>query len=446
MRSPALHDSSTAVRRPPYGANPALGRHGLRARQEILDAARRLFAERGYHATTVESIGQAAGRSGASVYQYFEGKGQIFEVFIAELTSEVVAQACGIATMERVQPGPAALAEVRARVAGLSEVMTRHAATFALWPVVEESEEGLRGSARRFMATFAETTRPVLHAAGVPPHHQPPLAVAIGAMVQSSHAMRAARAPEVSPDALDELLAQVVCAAIFPGWATPEPFPGERAAPARLPRPAGACPQTTRDTVPGVRRPVTARSRGTLDRILGAAKDAFRRNGFVGTSINDIAVAAGVSHGSVYTYWPDRSALFATLAHESAVVLSDHIEKAPCSFADSADGRAWLVTWLELVAAHGEVLHIWAEEVVRDERLGHLAREMQDYVGAFLGSVLSAAPAAGHVDRGAAHLVLWSLITEVPYRHCAQLGVAAHEDFLDAQTTLLMRGLLGHRR
>jgi hypothetical protein len=137
--------------------------------------------------------------------------------------------------------------------------------------------------------------------------------------------------------------------------------------------------------------------------------------------------------------------LFTTLAHRAAVSVSDHIEKAPCIFATPEDGRAWLASWLEVVAAHGAVLHIWTREVVRNERLGPFAREMQEYVGAFLGSILRSAPAADLVDQGAAHVVMWSLLTDVPYSHCSQLRVTSHEDFLDVVAVLLMRGLLGYR-
>ena len=67
----------------------------------------------------------------------------------------------------------------------------------------------------------------------------------------------------------------------------------------------------------GLRRPVTARGVGTVQRILLAAADRFRGSGYYGTSLTDIAAAAGVSHGSVYTYWADREALFTTLAQDA---------------------------------------------------------------------------------------------------------------------------------
>jgi AcrR family transcriptional regulator len=49
-------------------------RYALATRQAILDAARRLFAERGYFATTVEDIAAAAEVSPATVYSSTGGK------------------------------------------------------------------------------------------------------------------------------------------------------------------------------------------------------------------------------------------------------------------------------------------------------------------------------------------------------------------------------------
>ena len=151
-----------------------------------------------------------------------------------------------------------------------------------------------------------------------------------------------------------------------------------------------------------------------MRRITSAATPVFRRNGFQGTTVNEIGVAAGVSPASVYTYWADRSALFTTLAHEAAVALADHIEATPAGFASAGEGRAWLRRWIELIAAHGAVLHIWTHEVVHDDQLGPFAREMQRHVAAFLDSLLRAAPAGGLVGGKAARIVAWALAHRRP--------------------------------
>lgn len=48
-------------------------------RQQILDAARECFTERGYHRTTVQDICRRAGLSPGAVYRYFDSKEAIFE-------------------------------------------------------------------------------------------------------------------------------------------------------------------------------------------------------------------------------------------------------------------------------------------------------------------------------------------------------------------------------
>ena len=57
----------------------------------------------------------------------------------------------------------------------------------------------------------------------------------------------------------------------------------------------------------------TRRSRG---RILEAALELFSRHGFRGTSVRDIADAAGVSTGSVYHQFTDKEAIFHELLGE----------------------------------------------------------------------------------------------------------------------------------
>jgi AcrR family transcriptional regulator len=46
-------------------------------RQQILDVAMRLFAERGYHGVGMNDIGDLAGMSGPSLYEYVSGKADI---------------------------------------------------------------------------------------------------------------------------------------------------------------------------------------------------------------------------------------------------------------------------------------------------------------------------------------------------------------------------------
>lgn len=54
-------------------------------RAQILLAARRVFAQRGYHAASIQDIIDAAGIARGTFYLYFESKRSLFEVILDEL-------------------------------------------------------------------------------------------------------------------------------------------------------------------------------------------------------------------------------------------------------------------------------------------------------------------------------------------------------------------------
>jgi AcrR family transcriptional regulator len=58
-------------------------------RVEILDAAKRVFGEAGYHETTTKDIAAAAGVSEALLYQHFPGKRQLFEELIQDAAANL---------------------------------------------------------------------------------------------------------------------------------------------------------------------------------------------------------------------------------------------------------------------------------------------------------------------------------------------------------------------
>src|SRR5829696_4018477 len=53
-------------------------------RREILAAARSLFAERGYHDTTIADVARGSGLSYGVVYWYFASKDELFHALMAE--------------------------------------------------------------------------------------------------------------------------------------------------------------------------------------------------------------------------------------------------------------------------------------------------------------------------------------------------------------------------
>jgi AcrR family transcriptional regulator len=59
-------------------------------RRQILEAARRVFSQRGYHGVTVRAIAAEAGlKSAAHLYFYFPSKADIYRETVAEMTAPV---------------------------------------------------------------------------------------------------------------------------------------------------------------------------------------------------------------------------------------------------------------------------------------------------------------------------------------------------------------------
>lgn len=56
-----------------------------RRRTQILDAAARVFAERGYHRTTVRDVAREAGIADGTIYLYFTSKQELLLALIAQL-------------------------------------------------------------------------------------------------------------------------------------------------------------------------------------------------------------------------------------------------------------------------------------------------------------------------------------------------------------------------
>jgi AcrR family transcriptional regulator len=64
---------------------------GRQTRQAIEQAARKLFAERGFHGTTLADITSAAGKSSAVFYRYFADKEDLLAALAESFLHEVVA-------------------------------------------------------------------------------------------------------------------------------------------------------------------------------------------------------------------------------------------------------------------------------------------------------------------------------------------------------------------
>jgi AcrR family transcriptional regulator len=90
--------------------------------EKVLESAARLFAEKGFAATSVREIAEAAGLTKAGLYYHIDEKGDLLRRLCEQSISEI---------LERVR---AAVAEAEGPVAKLASVIAEHAAYFIAHP------------------------------------------------------------------------------------------------------------------------------------------------------------------------------------------------------------------------------------------------------------------------------------------------------------------------
>lgn len=72
---------------------PALRERYERRRRDVVEVAAKVFAQRGYHETTIEDLIAAGGMTRGGLYHYTEGKRELLLAVIDELMRPLLAQA-----------------------------------------------------------------------------------------------------------------------------------------------------------------------------------------------------------------------------------------------------------------------------------------------------------------------------------------------------------------
>ena len=89
-------------------------------------------------------------------------------------------------------------------------------------------------------------------------------------------------------------------------------------------------------------------------RILRAAVSCFARQGYYGTSMEEIAAEAGIAKGTAYVYFPSKEAIFLALYEAWGCTLREEIMRALAAKppAEQASARRVLRTIVEVTGQH----------------------------------------------------------------------------------------------
>jgi len=113
------------------------------------------------------------------------------------------------------------------------------------------------------------------------------------------------------------------------------------------------------------REPLSERGRRTRDRLVASARVVFEDRGFDATRMSDIAAAAGVSHGTVYTWFPTKEdvlhAAVDSITEEMYDVLSTPDITDPIERISVANAR-----YLEVHRQTARLMEVVAQAAVND--------------------------------------------------------------------------------
>lgn len=182
-----------------------------RNRALVLDAARRVFLERGYGGATVDAIAEEAGFSKGVVYSQFAGKPDLFlallERRITERAEENARAAAELAGLD----GFTRLLRINARHTeddGWPRLLIEFRVVAARDPALNRRYATLHSST---LEQFGETVRSVLARGGLAPVHPPRVFAELIFALDAGHVLeQAAGTAAMGLDVLEDLVTRLV--------------------------------------------------------------------------------------------------------------------------------------------------------------------------------------------------------------------------------------------
>ncbi|AIG75422.1 MULTISPECIES: TetR/AcrR family transcriptional regulator [Amycolatopsis] len=258
-------------------------------KQQIVDAAGRIFSEHGYHAASMEEIAADVGITAAALYRHFPNKYALFAACANVMADRLVA------TLDEVAPG-APLADVLAAVTQ-GTVVHRASSGLYRW----ESRYLERADRQSLALKFGQVVDRVAEAV----RREYPLpdeglrAVAALGVIGSITMHRTSIAQRRVEEVLVESALRVVAT---------DPAAGAGGAHA-VELPSNPEPRTRRSE------------------ILAAAIPLFERDGFANVTNGRIAEAVGLVPSALYRYFPGKADILAAACLQAAGILAQAVEQ-----------------------------------------------------------------------------------------------------------------------
>lgn len=353
------------LRRAPFSTNPRVGVRGQRTQQRILDAALQVFGEAGYHQCSIDRITRVADCSRISFYQYFSSKEDVFRHLAGQVARQITAS---IEALAPVTADPRGWGALRTWVTGYGDIHERYRAVFSTFHAAIETDEAVAGGSARagarnvaqFRTRLVATTVAARRVDAVVDLLMKSMAAAFGIATT----LRSVAPAGYPRDRVDDAITDVLHRSLFglqPDVNTHLPAPTPPTPLAFGPRMQQVLEQ--RHDISSL----TPAGRRTFDSLLRAGRTELVQRGYHGTRVDDIAAAAGLSHGAFYRYFDNKDHFARLLAGEAMRTVSAAFADIPTAAVHGGTGdtraalRSWMRRYNTAQASEAALIRVWAD-------------------------------------------------------------------------------------
>ena len=362
-------DKPRDARRPGYAATAisTVGRRGARTRDNIKTHAANLFIANGYHATSIEAIAKAMGRSRATIYQYFTSKEDIYAELVRECEDAVLVHA---RTLADLGPTAEGLRNLRRWLREWADIYDDYAMVLLEFPGIGTFESlpvtDAGPVARQFRALITERLTGI-GITGLDPTD------AASALMRISHMVNLYRYRGMfdlpSRTTTSDALAIALQLMLFPDTPSEAITAGPRSTLDKL-VPLSEC-------VADSERPAasTAVSDDWPARqdVLSVSSALFAERGYYSVSMDEIAAAADISRATLYRYFNTKAKILAELttsALDLGTQLAEDLHAIGCAGTATASLQPWMSHYVMFHRTFSGVIRAWFDGSLAEQLSG----------------------------------------------------------------------------
>ncbi|HVN52090.1 MAG TPA: TetR/AcrR family transcriptional regulator [Acidimicrobiales bacterium] len=363
-------EPTSVVRRAPFSDNPRVGARGQRTQQRILDAALRVFGEEGYQNCSIDRIAKQAGCSRVSFYQYFSSKEDVFRQLAGHVARQLMASADAL---DPVTADLAGWTSLRGWVGRHADIYERYQPMFQSFPAASQSDSQVATGSARWAERIAARLRSSLGPSVLPPRQIDPVLLLLreGLTRTLDIASILRTSGSDHPRArIEDALTDVMHRSFFGRVDAVNVHGPARRRPSHVP----FGPSMQELLQPDDRFDDAVSGRRALTALLESGRDVFVTRGYHATRVDDLAEAAGVSHGAFYRYFRNKDELARVLTVDALRTVSTEFVEIPDIVSnDGAAGHAALRKWLRryhAAQAHeAAMIRVWVDAALQDATL-----------------------------------------------------------------------------